>query len=222
MTIALIVVNTLVFLYSQMLGYEGFSAFTYHYGFIPYELFHQVELTPALPASVYTTAFTSMFMHGGWFHLIGNMLFLWIYGNNIEDFFGPIKFIIFYVASGISAIVLYAIFGPDSQIPLIGASGAIAGVMGAYMVLHPRARITCLFIFFFIQFVVLPAKIVLGFWFAFQLLMALVGSNSGGGVAWLAHVGGFGFGWGLLKLLTRGKPRIHPPNNNQRIYRMRW
>jgi membrane associated rhomboid family serine protease len=222
LTVAIIAVNVLVFLYSQTLGLKGFRLFTFQYGFIPYEFMSGTELTPELSASVYFTAFSSMFMHGGWMHLIGNMLFLWIYGNNVEDYFGPVKFLLFYLISGLSAIALYTVFGPDSQIPLVGASGAIAGVMGAYMVLHPRARITCLVIFFFIQFVVLPAKVVLGFWFAYQLLMSLIGSSTGGGVAWLAHVGGFGFGWGLLKLLTRGRRNIGSASSGQQVYRIRW
>ena len=115
-----------------------------------------------------------MFMHGGFMHLIGNMLVLWIYGNNIEDYFGPVKFIIFYLLSGLAAIGLYTLFGPNSEIPLIGASGAIAGLMGGYMILHPRAKITVLIIFFFIQFVHLPAKIVLGIWYSPKGVLKLV------------------------------------------------
>ncbi len=222
LTVTLIVVNSLIFLYSQTLGMKGFQLFTIQYGYIPYELVHGAELTPQYPASVYLTAFSSMFMHGGWMHLIGNMLFLWIYGNNIEDYFGPVKFLLFYLISGLAAIGLYTLFGPGSQIPLVGASGAIAGVMGAYMVLHPRARITVLVIFFFIQFLVLPAKAVLGFWFVYQLLMSVIGSSTGGGVAWLAHVGGFAFGWGLLKLFTRGGRHTGSPGDGQRVYRVQW
>jgi membrane associated rhomboid family serine protease len=220
--VGLIIVNTLVFLYSVFLGARGFRFFTIQFGYIPYELVSGLELTPQLAASVYLTPFTSMFMHGGWLHLIGNMLFLWIYGNNIEDFFGPIKFLIFYLASGLAAIGLYTLFGPHSQVPLVGASGAIAGVMGAYMVLHPRARITVLVIFFFIQFIVLPAKVVLGIWFIYQLLMSMIGSATGGGVAWMAHVGGFVFGWSLLKLLTRRRRPRGSASNGQRIYRVHW
>ncbi|HWR83672.1 MAG TPA: rhomboid family intramembrane serine protease [Candidatus Deferrimicrobium sp.] len=222
LTIALIAANTLVFLYSFFLGPRGFQLFTIRFGFIPAELVGGLELTPELPASAYLTPFTSMFMHGGWLHLIGNMLFLWIYGNNIEDYFGPVKFLLFYVVSGLAAIGLYTLFGPHSEVPLIGASGAIAGVMGAYLVLHPRARITVLMVFFFIQFITLPAKIVLGIWFVYQLLMSMTGSVSGGGVAWLAHVGGFAFGWAVLKLLDRGRSgRVSSPHG-QRAYRVRW
>lgn len=221
-TIILIITNSLIFLLSVFQGPRGFQMLTYQFGFIPYELVHGVELTPALPASLYLTPLTSMFMHGGWMHLIGNMLFLWIYGNNVEDYFGPIKFTLFYLMSGLAAIALYTLFGPNSEIPLIGASGAIAGVMGAYIVLHPRARITILFVFVFIQFMVLPAKVVLGLWFVVQLLMSLTGSSTGGGVAYLAHVGGFVFGWGLLKLITKGRGRGVGSDSGQRIYKMQW
>ena len=151
-TIGLIVANALIFLLSIMQGARGFQMITVQYGYIPYELMSSVELTPQLPASAWLTPFTSMFMHGGWMHLIGNMLFLWIYGNNVEDYFGRIKFLLFYLASGLAAIVLYTLFSPSSNVPLVGASGAIAGVMGAYMVLCPRAKITVLMILFFIQF----------------------------------------------------------------------
>ncbi|MEW5995685.1 MAG: rhomboid family intramembrane serine protease [Candidatus Zixiibacteriota bacterium] len=222
LTVALIVVNILVFLYETSLGGRGFQLFTYRYGFIPYEFVTGLELTPRLAASTYLTPFTSMFMHGGWWHLIGNMLFLWIYGNNIEDYFGPVKFLIFYLLSGLAAIGLYTLFGPHSQIPLVGASGAIAGVMGAYYVLHPRARITVLMIFFFIQFITLPAKFVLGIWFIYQLIMSLTGSATGGGVAWMAHVGGFAFGWALLRLLTRSRRRRAAASDGQRAYRVFW
>jgi membrane associated rhomboid family serine protease len=221
LTVTLIVTNSLIFFMSYFQGIRGFEYITYQFGFIPYELVNSVELTPQLPASIYLTPFTAMFMHGGWMHLIGNMLFLWIYGNNVEDYFGPIKFIIFYLLSGLAAVALYTLFGPNSQVPMVGASGAIAGVMGAYMVLHPRARITVLIIFFFIQFVVLPAKIVLGIWFAIQLFMSFVGSSTGGGVAWMAHVGGFVFGYGIMRLLRKGKGG--PPRTQaQRVYKMNW
>jgi len=222
LTVSLIVANSLVFLYSVMQGYEGFQMLTFQFGFIPYELIHSRELVPELAVSPYLTAISSMFMHGGWMHLIGNMLFLWIFGNNVEDYFGPIKFIIFYLVSGLAAIALFTIFGPNSQIPLVGASGAIAGLMGAYIVLHPRARVTVLVILFFIQFVVLPAKVVLGIWFLIQLLLSFSGSSTGGGVAYLAHVGGFVFGWGSLKLLVKIRGRGVTPSGGQRVYRVRW
>ncbi len=222
-TIGIIALNCLIFLISYMQGGDAFTKIIYRFGFIPVELTHSVELTPMLSASPYLTMFTSMFMHGGWLHLIGNMLFLWIFGNNIEDYFGPIKFIFFYIASGLAAIGLFTLFGPNSQVPLVGASGAIAGLMGGYMILHPKAKITILIIYFFIQFVHLPAKVVVGIWFAIQLFMSFTG-NSGGGVAYLAHVGGFVFGWVVLKLIVKitGRGGGSVQGDRQRVYRMNW
>ena len=223
-TAGLLAVNVAAFLITWFQGPEWFEQFTTQFGFIPTELINGVEVTPVLPASPYLTAFTSMFMHGGWMHLIGNMLFMWIYGNNVEDYLGHFKFLIFYLAAGLAAVALYTLFSPQSQIPLVGASGAIAGLMGAYMVLHPRARITVLIVFFFIQFVTLPAKVVLGIWFALQLFMSLsdgLSGMSGGGVAWMAHVGGFVFGWILLKFAVKIFGG-HGPSGGQRVYRMNW
>ena len=142
-----------------------------------------------------------MFLHGGFMHLIGNMLFLWIFGNNIEDVLGPVKFIIFYLVAGLAANFLFVLFSPNSDIPLVGASGAIAGVLGAYLVLYPRARIvTLMWIFYFIRIVKLPAKFMLGFWFFYQLFMSMTDFAGGGGVAWLAHVGGFAYGYLWFRL----------------------
>lgn len=223
-TVGLIVVNSLIFVFTTMLGAREFQLFTIQFGYIPFELWTSVELTPQIPAPQYLTPFTSMFMHGGWMHLIGNMLFLWIYGNNVEDYFGPIKFLIFYLVAGLAAIAIYTIFDSNSQVPLVGASGAIAGVMGAYIVLHPNARITVLVVLFFIQFVQVPAKVVLGIWFGYQLLMSLTGMSgaAGGGVAWMAHVGGFVFGYLVMKLVVRISGRGGMPSGRQRVYRMNW
>jgi membrane associated rhomboid family serine protease len=150
-----------------------------------------------------------MFMHGSFMHLAGNMLYLWIFGNNIEDFLGPVKFVIFYLAAGLAADFLFVVFSPSSQIPLVGASGAIAGVLGAYLILYPRARVlTVMFLFYFIRMIYLPAKIILGFWFFYQLLMSLVATGGGGGVAWLAHVGGFGFGWIWFRFVSGRRQRV--------------
>ncbi len=220
-TVGLIVLNALIFLYTKSLGYQGFEAVIFNFGFTP-GLFLSGDIQTELPAWLYVTPFSSMFLHAGWMHLIGNMLFLWIYGNNVEDYFGPFMFLLFYVISGIAAISLYTAFSPSSELPLVGASGAIAGVMGAYMVLHPRAEITCLIVFFFIQFVTLPAKIVLGIWFVLQLIMSMANVSSGGGVAWMAHIGGFVFGWLLLKGLVKIRGRGATPSGGQRIYKMNW
>lgn len=222
LTVGLIITNVLVFLWTYAQGFQSFQMTTVQFGYIPYELVHLTELTPELSAPIFLTPFTSMFMHGGWMHLIGNMLFLWIYGNNVEDYFGPVKFILFYLVSGLAAIFLFTLFDPSGNIPLVGASGAIAGVMGAYMVLYPRAKVTVMIILFFIQFVYLPAKVVLGFWFIYQVFMSLTGNLSGGGVAWAAHVGGFLFGWMLLKIIIKFRGKGSIPSGGQRIYRMQW
>ncbi len=226
LTIFLIAANTLIFLYSKFIVPEGFEYFLVSYGFIPMRFFEGSNMADvygvALESPIMLTPFSSMFLHGGWMHLIGNMLVLWIYGNNIEDYLGPIKFLIFYLVAGIAAVALYSVVNLDSAIPLVGASGAIAGVMGAYMVLHPRAEITVLIIFFFIQFVVLRAKVVLGIWFGLQLIMSVMGSSSGGGIAFLAHVGGFVFGYIIFRIIVSIWGRQTPPGDRQRVYKMNW
>jgi membrane associated rhomboid family serine protease len=207
-TVSLIILNCLVFLYSWAKSGQGFQIFVYQFGLIPYELVHLTELTPDFAAPVLLTPFTSMFLHGGFMHLGGNMLFLWIFGNNIEDNLGPMKFLLFYFASGMAAVVLFVIFSPNSDVPMVGASGAIAGVLGAYLVLFPRARIlTLMWIFFFIRIVRLPASFMLGFWFIYQLFMSLASGGGGGGVAWLAHVGGFAFGWVWFRFVLKKRKR---------------
>jgi membrane associated rhomboid family serine protease len=218
-TIALIAVNSLVYIYSATLPQPQLQFFIAQFALIPYDIFH---LTPSLPGSAfpeYLTLLTSMFLHGGLLHLGGNMLFLWVFGNNVEDYLGPIKFALFYLASGIAAAALFIIFGPNSQVPLVGASGAIAGVMGAYFVLYPRARIlTLIFLFYFIRVVRIPAAIVLGFWIFYQIFMSAIDANAQGGVAWLAHVGGFAFGWILFKIFSSRRNK----GDGQRIYRLDW
>ena len=217
-TIGLILVNTVVFLFSKTLGPHGYMNVLTYFGYIP-DVFLDSSAYIDAPAWLYATPFTSMFLHGGWMHLIGNMLFLWIFGNNIEDYFGRVRFLLFYLVSGVAAIALYTLFNPGSTIPLVGASGAIAGVMGAYFVLHPKARVTVLILFVFIMVREFPAKFVLGLWFVYQVLMSMLG-GSGGGVAFLAHVGGFLFGWALLKILLKVRGRT--PSDGQRLYRVHW
>jgi membrane associated rhomboid family serine protease len=207
-TIALIVANVLVFLYQVSQG-EQYQAVVVKYGLIPYELVHGVELTPRLAFPSSMTLFTSMFMHGGWFHVGGNMLYLWIFGNNVEDVLRPIPFLIFYVLSGLFATMLFIITGPNTQVPLIGASGAVSGVLGAYAVRWPRARVmTLIFFGWFIRVIWVPAIVVLGLWFIFQLFFSLpaIGQASSGGVAYMAHVGGFIFGLAAA-LLLKGRFR---------------
>lgn len=213
-TIALIVINCLVYLYEMSLGQQGFTMFTYKWGLIPVELTTGVELTPELATSSATNIFTSMFMHGGLLHLGGNMLYLWIFGNNIEDRLGRVKFILFYLASGVVATSTFVLTNTSGEVPLVGASGAIAGVLGAYLVSYPHARVTTvIFILYFIRIAHIPALFVLGFWFVLQILNGLPAlGSSGGGVAWFAHIGGFIFGLLVFKLFVRRAPRV-------RVYR---
>ncbi|RKX27025.1 MAG: rhomboid family intramembrane serine protease [Candidatus Zixiibacteriota bacterium] len=221
LTVALILINTVVFLYSQTMRGPEFMMFLSSFGYIP-ALFLDGGASYIAPSWLYATPVFSMFLHGGWMHLIGNMLFLWIYGNNIEDYLGPVKFLIFYIVSGLAAVGLYTLFNPGSEVPLVGASGAVAGVMGAYMVLHPKARITVLIVYFLIMVRQFPAKVVLGLWFVYQVLMSVVGSSTGGGVAWMAHVGGFVFGYVLLKILLKFRGKGTTPSGGQRVYRVNW
>jgi len=150
--------------------------------------------------------FTSMFLHGGWFHLVGNMWFLWIFGNNIEDAMGAGRFAVFYVLAGTLAALAHVVTDPGSPVPMVGASGAISGVMGAYLVLYPRARVDTLFYFLiFFRIIPLPAWVILGYWFAIQLLST--GAGAGPGVAYAAHVGGFLAGILLVPFFARRRPR---------------
>src|SRR5262249_34814441 len=155
------------------------------------------------------SVFTSMFLHGGVLHIAGNMLYLWIFGNNVEDTLGHTRFVLFYLASGVGAALWQTAFGPDSAVPMVGTSGAISGVLGACLLLFPAANILTLVVLgFFIRLVRIPAVIVLGLWFAVQFLNGLVtwsvsgpGEVAGGGVAWFAHIGGFLVGMALLYAL---------------------
>jgi membrane associated rhomboid family serine protease len=207
-TVILIAVNVMVYLYQLFLAPPAYEAMLYKWAFIPIEYTRAVQVVPELSVPYGVTIFSSMFLHGGFMHLAGNMLYLWIFGNNIEDYLGKVKFIIFYLISGIAAVATFTVVDPASEVPLIGASGAIAGVMGAYMVLYPNARVhTLIFLGFFIQSVRVPAKILLIFWFVLQVISGLptLAGPSRGGVAFFAHVGGFAFGWLYFKL-TRKRP----------------
>jgi len=165
------------------------------------------------------TLFTSQFLHGGWLHLLGNLLYLWIFGNNIEDRFGRVRFLAFYLVGGAVAGLAQVAIGPTSTVPTIGASGAIAATLGAYLVLFPRARVTSLvFLVFFYQLIDVPAVIVLLFWFVLQLidgLAALGVTDVGGGVAFFAHIGGFAFGAAVAAIVIalgrRGPGRSSEP-----------
>lgn len=207
-TIAVIGACVVAFLFQLSLEGPLQERFVYAFGMIPAVLFGTRELDPrigAVPASA--SLFTSMFLHGGVLHLAGNMLYLWIFGNNIEDVMGHVRFVVFYLACGLAAALTQAFVDPSSTIPMIGASGAIAGVLGAYIMLHPHAHVL-VFIWFiiFIRTVWLPAGLVLGIWIALQVVNALLTPASQGGVAWFAHIGGFVAGMILIHLFRRDDP----------------
>jgi|WetSurMetagenome_2_1015567.scaffolds.fasta_scaffold150628_3 membrane associated rhomboid family serine protease len=198
-TIGIIVLNVFVFLL-QVTAQSGMRQITYSYGAIPHNL---LTLDKTQPLHPMVTVFSSMFMHGGLFHLGGNMLYLWIFGNNIEDKLGHVRFIVFYVFCGIVAAYSYAFMNTESATPMIGASGAISGILGAYLLLFPRANVhTLIFLGFFITTVKIPALIVIGFWAIIQIINGFLstGLPSTGGVAWIAHIGGFLIGLVTIKL----------------------
>ena len=179
---ALIVICCFIFLWQNALPSNLYQDAIYNFGVVPAALLGDQQG----PINPYLTIFSSMFMHGGWMHLIGNMVFLWIFGDNIEDSMGHKKFLFFYLICGIFAAYLQALINPESTIPMIGASGAIAGILGAYLILHPKANINVLFwIIIFITVVKVPAFIVLSIWIISQFF------GSTGGVAYFAHIGGF-------------------------------
>jgi len=203
-TVALIAGNIVVYIYQFMLGPDASVDFYVNYGAIPAVLVFDLRALPALPVS-WITLVTSMFMHGGLLHLAGNMLYLWIFGNNIEDHLGHVRFILFYLLSGIVAAITHAAIFSDSLVPMVGASGAISGVLGAYAITYPKARVVVMiWLLIIIKFVRIPAFIVLGLWFLFQLSGGF-GSFSGEdqGIAWFAHIGGFAAGIGLILLMRR-------------------
>ena len=204
-TVALISVNTVVFLWQVLV--VGLPLSVEIAGAIPYEILTLRDIRPVDLVPPPFTLLTSMFLHGGFMHLAGNMLFLWIFGNNVEDVLGRARFLLFYIASGLAAALAQVSVTAMSDdrasllVPMVGASGAIAGVLAAYMVLFPRARVLTLVpIFFFIRLIYVPAAFFIGLWFAIQLLSAFLGSEAGG-VAFVAHVGGFVAGWILVKLM---------------------
>jgi membrane associated rhomboid family serine protease len=185
----------------------------YQYGMIPATLFGHRALPAGLSAiPPWATLFTSMFLHGGWLHLAGNMLFLWIFGNNIEDLLGRARYLLLYLASGVAAALVQALSARYSPIPMVGASGAVAGVLGAYLVTYPRANVHC-FVWIVILFwiVTVPAWILLGFWFAMQLFSGLATAAAEPGVAFWAHVGGFAAGTLVYLVLRPRRIRVLQP-----------
>lgn len=209
-TVGLIAANILVYVNQLMLPPQEAVQFVHLYGLIPLEISGGDLLVPH-PVPLYATVFTSMFVHGGLFHLGGNMLYLWIFGDNVEDRIGRLKFLIFYLLSGLAAAATQIWTDPASKIPMVGASGAISGVLGAYLFLFPHARVLTLIpLGFFYRLVEVPALIVLGFWIIVQVLngVGTLGVQVGG-VAWFAHIGGFVAGLGMIVLLSGGRKRLH-------------
>jgi membrane associated rhomboid family serine protease len=204
---------------------------TVEYAAIPFEITHpgeQCDIQTGVCAegvgenqpAAWLTIFFAMFMHGGLLHLGGNMLFLWIFGNNIEDSMNRAAFVAFYLLGGIVAILAHTAMDPDSTVPTLGASGAIAAVLGGYALLYPRARVlTLVIIIFFVTVLRLPALIVLGAWFLFQLLdFSTVAETGGGGVAYLAHIGGFLFGLAAIKLFATNVHRDYEQSHRLPVY----
>ncbi len=217
LTVLLIAANALAFFFEltypgggtvvmadgqRVLLQSGFDEAVWTFGLRPAELLGRAGgLPPPTPFPEPLTVLTSMFLHGGWMHILGNMLFLWIFGDNVEDRMGKIRFLLFYLAAGVAAALGQVLATPDSVVPMVGASGAVSGVMGAYLVLYPRARVLTLVpIYFFARLVEIPAFFFLLFWIVLQILNA----PSGGGTAWFAHIGGFLFGVAVALLFFRG------------------
>lgn len=208
-TVTLIAANAAVFLYELSLDPRLLEAFIYRMGMVPASV-----LESRVPgAGGYYTVLSSMFLHGGWMHIIGNMLYLWIFGNNIEDSMGHVRFVFFYLLTGIAAAATHLAFNPTSIVPTIGASGAVSGVLGAYLVLFPHARIKTLIFLIgpFFRIIYLPAWVLLIFWIAIQLFsQALDTMNpAGGGVAYAAHIGGFVAGLVLIPLFRKHRRKTH-------------
>jgi len=197
-TVTIIILNALAWFYELALPRDVLPLFLQFYGVVPADFGA-------------TTLVSSMFLHGSWSHVIGNMWYLWIFGDNVEDRVGHGRFIVFYLLCGIAAALGQVIVDPQSTLPTIGASGAIAGVMGAYFVLYPHSRVLTLIIWIFIQVVEIPAIVLLGFWFLMQLvsageIAATAGTHGGGGVAFAAHVAGFIVGMGGVFVFRKREP----------------
>ena len=237
-TVGIIAANVLAWLFVQGMGSpEALVRSVCDLGLVPGELLRTatpgtgVELAPGMmclvdPHPQYATLVTSMFMHGGWLHLIGNMVFLWVFGNNIEDVMGHGRFVVFYLVCGVAAAGTQMLITPNSVVPMVGASGAISGVLGAYLLLYPRVRVhTLLFLGFYVTTVALPAYLMLGYWAILQLfggLVALSGVDRGG-TAFFAHIGGFVAGLILIRLFAsddalRRRPQPPAPYYRYRTY----
>lgn len=221
-TLGLIGINILVFLWQLSVGVGVYYGYTMVPSWLtahqPGQMVEQVtngyqvfNVTRPIQTAVspgWLTIFTSMFMHGGIMHIAGNMLYLWIFGDNIEQALGKVKFLVFYLVVGLAAAIAHILSGPGSAVPTLGASGAIAGVMGGYILLFPSANVKCLVPFgFFSTLMDVPAWIVLGIWFVYQVLLNHWGAAGGGGVAYMAHIGGFVAGLILIKVFGGRRPQ---------------
>jgi membrane associated rhomboid family serine protease len=203
-TLSIIAANVAVLVYQTTLGQDGADAFVMNYGAIPEVIVSDFHALPSLPQS-WITLITSMFIHGGLLHLAGNMLYLWIFGNSIEDYLGRFRYLLFYLFCGVAAALTHTAVFPDSMVPMIGASGAISGVLGAYLITFPKTRVVVLIWFLlFLRFVRIPAILVLGLWFLLQVqggFGSLAGQQEG--IAFFAHIGGFVSGILLVLLFRR-------------------
>lgn len=206
-TVSIIALNVLVFFFELSLGHR-LDEVLFQYGVVPLKIFSPADIPDTTVVNTYFPFLTYMFFHGGFIHLIGNMWYLWIFGDNVEDALGRIKFILFYLICGIGSAAVHVYFNKQSGFPCIGASGAIAGVLGAYMVTFPRARVLVIIPLFIVwQMAELPAIVVLGFWFIIQFFIgaASISAAQSGGVAWWAHIGGFVLGIILIKILPKSR-----------------
>jgi membrane associated rhomboid family serine protease len=205
MTIALIVANVLVFVVQQM--QPDLETVFMRWSVVPLEYTTRTDLPPEIPLPFWSTEFTSMFMHGDILHLGGNMLYLWIFGDNVEDAMGRVRYLLFYLVCGVGAAAAMILTAPDSQIPGLGASGAISGVLAAYLVLYPRQRVR---VFLLRTIVYLPALVVIGFWILFQVVSGfgqVAAPEQTGGVAYTAHIGGFAAGFLLVWFFRQRRVR---------------
>ncbi len=204
MTWVILGLNVIVFLFELTLSHESLIRFTENFGLVP-------ALLQSNPIRFVLSIFTSMFMHAGWFHLLSNMWILFIFGDNVEDRMGPKSYLLFYLLSGVMAALMQSFLFPASNIPVVGASGAIAGVLGAYILLYPSAKVVTLIpLFIFFSVIQVPVVVFLGFWFVSQLFSGLASIGAtGGGVAWWAHIGGFILGL-VASPLFRNRPPLQP------------
>ncbi len=218
--------SALVFAFELRLSEREIQSFFYLFGLVPARYTHpEWAQSVGFPVGDYWPFITSMFLHGGWMHIIGNMWFLWLFGDNVEDRMGSIRFLLFYLSCGLIAALVQIFVNPESTLPTVGASGAIAGVLGAYFVMYPRAQVVVMIPILFYPFIfALPAALFLAFWFLMQFLSgtsALFQSAEVGGVAWWAHVGGFVAG-ALLHRLFFSAARIRRFRKDEIAYRSAW